>query len=289
MKAIRSTERIRVDPIRHFYNIISAFYGDLAKSLHYSLRRRLARKGWVPVVYCCGYDWRQDNFLSAQRLASVIEEAQRECDGEPIILIAHSMGGLVSRYFCKHLQGESKVRALFLLGSPTLGAVKAYRDLRCGLPFGDSVRRILSVTAGQTRELMVRMISAFQLLPNAVYCRHARTAWAEFDPTKTGFRDKAPEGNLQDPSMAFRDNSNALHFYRDIYTGVRNELATRELATGQLMRAVSFHLTLTIDETPICIQEHIATTVAPWRRLGNCRSTMKVCLFRMETWSSLPM
>jgi hypothetical protein len=43
------------------------------------------------------------------------------------------MGGLVARYFCKMLGGESKVFALFLLGCPNLGSIEAYSQLKNGL------------------------------------------------------------------------------------------------------------------------------------------------------------
>ena len=32
----------------------------------------------TPRVYCCGYDWRQDNARSASRLAGIVDEALRE-------------------------------------------------------------------------------------------------------------------------------------------------------------------------------------------------------------------
>jgi pimeloyl-ACP methyl ester carboxylesterase len=123
--------------IRHYSNLVPDFYGDLAKDLD-AINNTLAQgltglAGFRVRVYCCGYDWRQDNAKSALRLAAVVDEALRETRERKVIIVAHSMGGLVSRYYCRALGGESKVFRLFLLGSPTLGAPEAYGQLKHGL------------------------------------------------------------------------------------------------------------------------------------------------------------
>ena len=160
----KADDRARVAPIKHYYNVITAFYGNLAKSLHYELRGQLKPKNVTPVVYCCGYDWRQDNATSASRLSTIVDEAQKDCNGEKAVIVAHSMGGLVSRHYCKNMGGESKVRAMFLLGSPTLGAVSAYELLRNGMDFTDMIRRLLNISRPDSINLMRSMQSAYQLL-----------------------------------------------------------------------------------------------------------------------------
>ena len=123
-----------IQGIRHYYNLVGDFYGSLAKDMSaldcghsdiYQLK---------PKVYCAGYDWRLDAAKSALRLAGVVEEALRETRERKVILIAHSMGGLVSRYYCRVLGGESRVHALILLASPTMGAPPAYTQLKHGPP-----------------------------------------------------------------------------------------------------------------------------------------------------------
>lgn len=237
----------RVSPIKHYYNVIAKFYGTLAESLHYQLRTKLASKRLVPAVYCCGYDWRQDNAASAARLATIVQEAQNDCEGEKVILVAHSMGGIVSRHLCKNLGGESKVRALILLGSPTLGAVKAYLNMRNGLPFFDTVRRVLHISDTESRDFMRAMQSAYQLLPTYVYCSKVRTGWATFDPKQTGYRDTHSPGEpMQIPGMGFKDNSNSVLFYNDLYTGLREYPTTRAAVLAQLTQAYLFHEALTV-------------------------------------------
>jgi pimeloyl-ACP methyl ester carboxylesterase len=139
----KQSERDEVANIRNFTHIVGGFYADLVKRLagvtgdefdHYAVR---------PVVYCAGYDWRQDNARSALRLAKVVDQALRETRAPQVIIVAHSMGGLVARYYCRMLGGESKVHQLILLASPSLGTPLAYYQLKHGLEginYGDLLR-----------------------------------------------------------------------------------------------------------------------------------------------------
>jgi pimeloyl-ACP methyl ester carboxylesterase len=126
-------EQEKLQQIRHYYNLIPDFYGKLAKDLAALVTGEIGDYQIRPKVYCCGYDWRQDNAKSALRLAEVVEEALRETRERKVILVAHSMGGLVARYYCRILGGESKVHQVFLIGSPTLGAPSAYLQLKHGV------------------------------------------------------------------------------------------------------------------------------------------------------------
>ncbi len=130
-EALSSRHR-EVQHIRHWYNLVSKQYGALAKHLAALDLPELEERHLTPRVYCCGYDWRQDNARSAVRLAGVVEEALRESGAARVILVAHGMGGLVARYYCHALGGESKVHQLILLASPTLGSPGAYTQLRQG-------------------------------------------------------------------------------------------------------------------------------------------------------------
>lgn len=122
-----------VKNIKHFFNLIPDFYGRTAKELAAMTTFDLADYEIRPKVYCCGYDWRQDNARSALRLAEVVEEALAETRERKVIIVAHSMGGLVARYYSRVLGGESKIHQLFLIGSPTLGSPAAYLQLKNGV------------------------------------------------------------------------------------------------------------------------------------------------------------
>ena len=125
-----------VQGIKNYYHVVGEFYGELAQQMA-TLGTSDTAGAFSKIkarVYCAGYDWRQDNAKAAMRLAEVVEDALRETGERRVILIAHSMGGLVCRYYCRVLGGESKVHRLFLVGSPTLGAPLAYTQLKHGVP-----------------------------------------------------------------------------------------------------------------------------------------------------------
>lgn len=91
------------------------------------------------------YDWRRDNRVSARKLKKQSHEwlrRWRESSGNDdarLILVAHSMGGLVSRYFLEVLEGWRDTRALVTFGTPYRGSLNALDTLVNGVrkgPFG---------------------------------------------------------------------------------------------------------------------------------------------------------
>src|SRR6185503_9065345 len=81
------------------------------------------------------YDWRRDNRASAKRLESQAMSwltAWRRDSGAPdarLVLIGHSMGGLVSRYFVECLGGWKATRTVITLGTPHRGSLNAVNFL----------------------------------------------------------------------------------------------------------------------------------------------------------------
>jgi pimeloyl-ACP methyl ester carboxylesterase len=77
------------------------------------------------------YDWRLSNAYTAERLRATVMprlETWRQERGNgkaKLILVCHSMGGLVARYFCEHLGGAAEVRRIFTFGTPHRGSLKA--------------------------------------------------------------------------------------------------------------------------------------------------------------------
>lgn len=106
------------------------------------------------------YDWRRDNRVAARKLGREVEKGlQRLRDlgvAQPrVVLIAHSMGGLVARYYLEALGGWRQCRALITFGTPHRGSVKILDYLANGYKeaFVDLTGLVRSCT------------SAYQLLP----------------------------------------------------------------------------------------------------------------------------
>ena len=112
------------------------------------------------------YDWRKDNALAAQKLADHIDDARkRHGDKVEITLIAHSMGGLISRYYLKSDQfnnrpGFSNVRQMIALGTPHGGAAIAL-----SLVLGQEKQLFLSKDQVLQATSDPRYPAAYQLLP----------------------------------------------------------------------------------------------------------------------------
>ncbi|MEL7450425.1 MAG: hypothetical protein AAFN78_14530 [Pseudomonadota bacterium] len=102
--------------------------------------------------YVFTYDWRHDNIDAAAELDAFIEQIRADYD-DPFLkvdLIAHSMGGLVARYYLRYgttdvlddndfpvnYHGAERVRRVVLLGTPSVGAAKAVRVLMEGFKLG---------------------------------------------------------------------------------------------------------------------------------------------------------
>lgn len=111
------------------------------------------------------YDWRLSNVASARKLS---EAASRELDrwrkytgnrDAKLVLICHSMGGLIARWFLEVLGGRELTRQLITIGTPYQGAIGALSTLVNGLPIGLGPLS-LNLTA-----LVRSFPSIYQLLP----------------------------------------------------------------------------------------------------------------------------
>ncbi|MDQ3936827.1 MAG: hypothetical protein M3340_19590 [Actinomycetota bacterium] len=98
------------------------------------------------------YDWRRDNRVSALQLERAAAGWLERSPGARLVLLCHSMGGLVARYFVEVLEGWRDTRLLITFGTPFRGAPKALVYLVNGLraPAGvvdvsDAVRTFPSV------------------------------------------------------------------------------------------------------------------------------------------------
>lgn len=110
------------------------------------------------------YDWRRDNRVAARRLQRQSHEwlrTWRESSGNrdaKLILVAHSMGGLISRYFLEVLEGWRDTRALISFGTPYRGSLNSVDSLVNGLRKGPLGFIDLS-------ELVRSFTAVYQLLP----------------------------------------------------------------------------------------------------------------------------
>ncbi len=130
------------------------------------------------------YDWRLDNVENAKRLNAFIEEKRAyileeykkrgiDKDDVKFDIVAHSMGGLVTRYFLRYgkndlpqdgsipevtWDGAQYVDKVIIIGTPNAGAVGAVENLFEGPSFGPLLPKYEPAIIGT-------MPSSYQLLP----------------------------------------------------------------------------------------------------------------------------
>jgi hypothetical protein len=110
-------------------------------------------------VYTFAYDWRQDNRISARQLGEAIQRWEKNHPGAKAWLIAHSNGGIVSRWYIQKEGGDQHVGRLFLMGSPWDGAPKTIKMLMDGL-------EVLGMRRFNLWNLGVRMKEAIRSFPS---------------------------------------------------------------------------------------------------------------------------
>jgi pimeloyl-ACP methyl ester carboxylesterase len=105
------------------------------------------------------YDWRRDMRYIAASLARFVEpriaEYRKVNKDAKIIFLAHSMGGLVARYYAEVLEGWKNCRALITIATPHRGSVKALNFLANG-----NKNLIVDLT-----DVVRSFTSTYQLLP----------------------------------------------------------------------------------------------------------------------------
>ena len=113
------------------------------------------------------YDWRRDNRANANILKRLLDKRLhrwRESSGNSdakVILVAHSMGGLISRYYLEVLGGWQDCKALFTFGTPYRGSVNALHTLSNGIKKkGINLGALLGLDS-----VIPTLTSVYQLLP----------------------------------------------------------------------------------------------------------------------------
>ncbi|XP_041004989.1 phospholipid--sterol O-acyltransferase [Juglans microcarpa x Juglans regia] len=136
------------------------------------------------------YDWRlspsmlEERDLYFHKLKLTFETALK-LRGGPSIVLAHSLGNNVFRYFLEWLKLEippkhyvrwldEHIHAYFAVGAPLLGSIQTVKSTLSGDTFG------LPVSEGTARLLFNSFSSSLWMLPFSKYCRADHTYWKHF-------------------------------------------------------------------------------------------------------------
>jgi pimeloyl-ACP methyl ester carboxylesterase len=120
----------------------------------------------TPTLFVFAYDWRKSNFENVNALKQYVQCARLFHPGKEVNIVAHSMGGLLSRNYILQNPGNHHVDKLITIGSPFLGTPKGLNVLQTG-NFLDSYADY--ITSGILKNLIEFYPGAHELLSSQTY------------------------------------------------------------------------------------------------------------------------
>lgn len=168
-------------------------------------------------VFLFSYDWRMSCSKAATELANRLQSYTE------VILVAHSMGGLVaSKYLSASAANRAKVKKLITLGTPYTGSVRALYMMETG-EFIDIFG--LSPYKNTIKALICNFPAVYELLPNSRYSG----------------------SYIKDSSTSYSSYTNHWNFMKQRSWGIRSNGSVKPM----FGTAVAFHNGLLINGTHI--------------------------------------
>jgi pimeloyl-ACP methyl ester carboxylesterase len=123
-------------------------------------------------VHAVGYNWLKSNKESADHLALQIDRilgsyTSRKRVAEKVILVTHSMGGLVARACFQQPGLQDKILGIMHGVMPAIGAPAVYKRMRAGFESIEQV--VLGRNAAETTAVLCNSPGGLELLPTRQY------------------------------------------------------------------------------------------------------------------------
>jgi hypothetical protein len=134
-KFTNSTDRTRAE--RGWGGVGWSSYGEFLIALQNKQWEPLLHLNFMTPVHAFGYNWTACNNLAGKELATYIDKTiafynRKEQLCERVILVTHSMGGLVARAACKIHSAEDKVIGVIHGVQPAMGSAAGYWRMKGG-------------------------------------------------------------------------------------------------------------------------------------------------------------
>lgn len=168
-------------------------------------------------LHVFGYNWLQSNADSAAQLETYIQKVLGDYHGRlavnKVILITHSMGGLVARHYSENMNGQGNILGIVHGVMPDLGSPAAYRRMKTG------ERGIVGMVIGNSAEklmpVLARSSGPLQLLPGKAYPpgwpkiegSHSRLSLPLNDPYKEIYLNEKNWWRLCDQDLLLDDTN----------------------------------------------------------------------------------
>lgn len=115
-------------------------------------------------LFVFSYDWRLKGTENVTLLASAIEEIKVKTGAQKVDIIAHSMGGLLSKYY---LINNSSIDKFIDIATPHVGSPKAFKTVMFGETIGTShLFGLIGVNSERIKIISQNMASIYELIPS---------------------------------------------------------------------------------------------------------------------------
>jgi pimeloyl-ACP methyl ester carboxylesterase len=164
-------------------------YGDILNTIRNKAATVANDNQDDPLVTVFHYDWRQSNLISAGSLAQRICGIRANAPNSPIVILAHSMGGLAAKIWAARYAssicpggGKPNVREMVFVATPFLGAPKTIKAIDVGYNiFFDELGRLNGSDTNPFSTLTSNVKSLFGYLERKYPLRAIDDAGLSFD------------------------------------------------------------------------------------------------------------
>ncbi|MGW7721533.1 alpha/beta fold hydrolase [Streptomyces chartreusis] len=134
-------------------------------------------------IYPFPYDWRMSPGDAVPALNRLVDQALAETKADKVVIYAHSMGGLVARWYVDDAERASKVDRVLTVGTPYLGSPKSWFALAHGYstPTGDIGLDAL-LSNGPLKELARNLTGLYFLYPDRQFVKHRTWLYIRGNP-----------------------------------------------------------------------------------------------------------
>lgn len=151
---------------------------SMLKELDEKTIRETVKGCWFP-VHAMGYNWLRGNAESgvtiAKRITALIARYRNQgFQCEKVILVTHSMGGLVARAVIHPEIGKLNDHVLGVVHGvmPAMGVGTAYKRMRCGFEGSGISARVLGRVGSHVTAVLANSQGGLELLPSQAYGNH---------------------------------------------------------------------------------------------------------------------
>lgn len=141
------------------------------------------------------YDWRKEPGLAAEQLGQLVDRTLAETGASQVVLIGHSLGGLIARDYVVR-GGAPKVKATIALATPWFGVPVAYRALAYGWDFGIRIPGTgwSALAPADVKRLAQNFPSVYALAPGKAWFDWQPEGYLSRDGRQFPFKQSLEEG-----------------------------------------------------------------------------------------------